>query len=55
MDVHYLRKEPDGSYIDLGRNWRIPGVYGRALHYTGEAAEVMELVLKYNKEKDDGK
>jgi hypothetical protein len=50
-----LQLLPDGEFIDWGRNVTVNGVrgYGGARHYSGEAAEVMELVLKHQKEAGD--
>ncbi|WP_169331898.1 hypothetical protein [Zavarzinella formosa] len=44
-----LVPQPDGSFIDWGRNATINGVRGEgpAFCYYGEAAEVMRLVLKH--------
>lgn len=51
MTEHRLIPQPDGSFIDWGRNATINGVRGEgpAKHYSGEAAEVMRLVLQYSK------
>ncbi len=47
-----LQRLPDGSFIDWGRNGTVNGVRGEgeAVVYSGEAAKVMELGLKYTKE-----
>jgi hypothetical protein len=48
----YLQVFPDGTLMDWGRHTVINGQrcgYGAAVHYSGEAAEVMRLVLKYSK------
>ena len=49
-----LHRLPNGDFIDYGRHWRgmtVNGVpvsgEGPALHYSGEAAEVMRLVLQH--------
>lgn len=46
---YHLIHQPDGSLVDWGRNATVNGVrgYGGARWYSGEAAEVMKLVLKY--------
>jgi hypothetical protein len=44
----WLFRHPDGSFTDYGRNGR--GKHrgcGPARHYTGEAAKVMELVIRH--------
>ena len=45
-----LERLPDGSFINWGRHWRTYGIEGAgpAYHYSGEAAEVLKLVLKYS-------
>jgi hypothetical protein len=43
----HLHRQPDGSFVDWGRHG--PGREGPALHYTGEAAEVLRLVLAHVK------
>jgi len=55
MPTINLQRFPDGSLIDWGRNWRNYGMegYGSAKYYSGEAAKVLELVLKYSEGKDD--
>ena len=44
-----LERLPDGNFIDWGRHWRSFGKQGEgaAKYYSGEAAEVLELLLKY--------
>jgi hypothetical protein len=44
-DLHRL---PDGEFIDYGRHWRLFGKQGEgpARHYSGEAAEVMRILLE---------
>ncbi len=46
-----LHRQPDGTLIDWGRNWRIFGRQGvgGARWYSGEALELMNLVLKHTK------
>lgn len=50
MIEHHLHRLKDGSIIDYGRNWLLFGKRGDgpARHYEGEAAEVMELLVKYS-------
>jgi hypothetical protein len=45
-----LETLPGGDLIDWGRHWRLFGKRGEgpALYYTGEAAEVLRLVLKHS-------
>lgn len=50
-----LERFPDGTLINWGRNWHGSTVNGRpiageggAVFYTGEAAEVMNLLLKHS-------
>ena len=47
--IYQLIRQNDGSYIDWGRNASVNGVRGEgpARHYTGEAARVMDLILKH--------
>lgn len=46
-DTIYLERQPDGSLMDWGRHGpEGKRGYGGAVRYTGEAAEVMELVVK---------
>lgn len=42
-----LAPQPDGSFVDWGRHWGLPGSCGPVRLYIGEAAEVMKLVLKH--------
>lgn len=51
----YLYLSPSGEVFDFGRHTVIDGKrvgYGPAVCYSGEAAEVMRLVLKYTKSKN---
>lgn len=41
------------AFVDWGRHWRIPGHHGGAVVYTGEDAEIIALLLKYQ-EKEGG-
>jgi hypothetical protein len=41
-----LFRHPDGSFTDYGRNGRGQH-HGPARHCSGEAARVMELVIRY--------
>ena len=52
-----LERLPDGSFMYWGRHWRNYGIEGAgpAYHYSGEAAEVLELVLKYSENESEGK
>jgi hypothetical protein len=45
----FLQRQPSGSFVDWGRHASVNSVRGEgpALWYTGEAAEVLALVLKY--------
>lgn len=45
----HLEPQPDGSFINWGRHWRSRGIPGEgpARWYTGEAAEVLRLVLQH--------
>ncbi|WP_238603033.1 hypothetical protein [Fimbriiglobus ruber] len=47
---HFLIPQPDGSFIDWGRNATINGVrgFGPARYYGGEAAEVLRVLLRYS-------
>lgn len=45
----YLQRQPNGDLIDWGRHR--PAKHGPTWHYTGEAAEVMRLVLKHARAK----
>jgi len=56
MSEIMLQRFPDGTFIDWGRNATVNGKRGTggAVHYSGEAAKVMELVLKYTEKKDLG-
>ncbi|WP_193619494.1 hypothetical protein [Fimbriiglobus ruber] len=47
---HRLIPQPDGSFIDWGRNATINGVrgFGPARYYGGEAAEVLRVLLRYS-------
>lgn len=51
MQTHYLQRLKNGDYVDLGRDTprRVGHGYGPAKHYSGEAAKVIELVLKNTK------
>ena len=52
--VYLLHKQGDGSFVDWGRHTgTINGHKGEgpAVWYRGEAAEVIELLLKYQKRK----
>lgn len=50
-----LQRMDDGSYIDWGRNWRLFGKQGEgsAKYYSGEAAKVIDMVLKYTEDKNE--
>jgi hypothetical protein len=52
-----LLRLPNGNFIDYGRNWRLFGKQGRgpALHYSGEAAEVMRLLVEMTNRPGDEK
>lgn len=54
--INLLQRQPDGSFVDWGRNATVAGVRGEggAVWYRGEAAEVMHLVLKHWKGADNG-
>lgn len=45
-----MQRLPNGDLINWGRHTRLPGLrfYGPAEYYTGEAAAIMRLVLKYS-------
>ena len=47
----FLQRQPDGTLIDWGRHATVSGVRGEgpARWFTGEAAEVMALVLRHTK------
>lgn len=47
--LYLLQRHPDGTFTDWGRSCTVNGVRGEggARHYSGEAAKVMVLVLKY--------
>ena len=56
-----LQRFNDGTFIDWGRHWRGMSVDGKRLdgdgaarYYAGEAAEVMELILKHERKAGDG-
>lgn len=50
MIEYFLIELPDGSLIEYGRHAVVNGKRGTgpARHYSGEAAEVMKLVLRYS-------
>lgn len=55
MIEHRLIPQQDGSFVDWWRNVSINGIRGEgpAFHYSGEALEVVKLVLKYTSKPGD--
>lgn len=49
----FLQRQHDGSFIDWGRHGTVKGERGEgpARWYSGEAARVMELVVKHEKKR----
>ena len=47
--INQLQRQPGGGLIDWGRHATVKGKRGEggALYYTGEAAEVMQILLKH--------
>lgn len=51
MSIGKVQRLDNGDWVNWGRHWRSWGIigYGPAKYYSGEAAEVLDLIFKRGK------